>query len=100
MGQASGFRVRVDVAALYDVADQFDSVAGSVVGLARAQLGFGGAVAGRAHITDGDALRRAFGLLSAELTGWARAADEIGAGLRCGAGRYVESERAAAERVG
>jgi hypothetical protein len=100
MGQASGFRVRVDVAALHDIADQFDSVVGSVAGLARARLSFGGAVAGRTHTADGDALRRIFDLLSADLTWWARAADEIGAGLRCGADRYVESERAAAERVG
>jgi Excreted virulence factor EspC, type VII ESX diderm len=100
MGQASGFSVRVDVAALHAVADTFDSVAGSVAGLARARLSFGGAVAGRAHTADGDALRRSFDLLSVDLTGWARAVDEIGAGLRCGADRYVESERAAADRVG
>ena len=100
MGQPSGLRVSVDVAALRAVADRFDSVAQSAAHAARARLGFDGATAGRAHTADGEALRRAFDLLSVDLTGWARAADEIGAGLRCGADRYVESERDAAERVG
>ena len=100
MGHASGTRVSVDVAALRAVADHFDSVAQSVARAARARLRFGGAVAGRAHTADGEALRRTFDLLSVDLTGWARAADETGTGLRCGADCYVKSERVAAERVG
>ena len=78
----------------------FDSVAQSVARVAGARLRFGGAMAGRAHAADGETLRRTLDLLSVDLTGWARAADEIGTGLRCGADRYVEAERAAAERVG
>ena len=100
MGHASGLRVNVDVAALRAVADHFDSVAQSVARVAGARLRFGGAMAGRAHAADGETLRRTLDLLSVDLTGWARAADEIGTGLRCGADRYVEAERAAAERVG
>ena len=64
MGHASGLRVNVDVAALRAVADHFDSVAQSVARVAGAQLRFGGAMAGRAHAADGEALRRTLDLLS------------------------------------
>lgn len=98
MGQPSG--LHVDAAALYTVADRFDSVARSAACAARTRLRFDGAVAGRAHTGDGEALRRALDLLLSDLRGWARSADEISTGLRCGADGYAQAERIAAERVG
>jgi uncharacterized protein YukE len=97
MGQQGA---RVDTSALAAVADHFDSAADIVARAARAPLSFDGALAGRAHTVDGDALRRSMDRLTAELAHWSRAAAEIGACLRAGADRYADADQRVAARIG
>ena len=91
--------MRVDAAALRGIADRFDSIAQTLAGAARAGTGFGGATAGRAHVPDGEALRRGLDRLAGEVTDWARAAGEIAIGIRCGAIEYTESDRVLGDRI-
>ncbi|MDH6197027.1 hypothetical protein M2272_003680 [Mycobacterium frederiksbergense] len=94
---------RVDIAAVLDIARQYDVIAEIVDTTARTRLGtpaFGGANAGRAHTFHGDAVRAALDDLTDSLRQWARAAREVGATLRASADRYVIADAAAADRVG
>ncbi|BBZ10345.1 type VII secretion target [Mycobacterium branderi] len=98
MGQAF-----IDVAALRAVANRMDDSAELVAGAARSQLaglGFGGTVAGRAHVASGDALHTAVSRITDELSQWTRASFEIAAALRAGADRYAEADRRGAARIG
>lgn len=97
MGQRSA--LGVDAAALYAIADRTDAIAQSLFRAGRTGLRFDGASAGRGYHADGQAVRRDLDLVTAELIGWARATEQIAYGLRCGAQRYAETERAVVERV-
>jgi len=90
----------VDAAAVHAVADHFDRVAELVDRAGRTSPTFDGALAGRAYLADGDALRRALDRLTVDLAQWARAAAEIGAALRAGADRYVDADQRGAARIG
>jgi hypothetical protein len=86
---------RIDVAALREVARQFDASAAIIdaaVSTHLSGLGFGGAMAGRAYTARGDALRAALERTADALTEWSRASAEIAAALRGSAGRYVDSD--------
>ena len=91
--------MRIDAAALRVIADHFDSIAQTLAGAARTRAGFGGATAGRAHLPDGEALRRNLDCKLGEVSEWARAAGEISVGLRCGAVEYIESDQALGDRI-
>ena len=95
-------RTRVDVAAVYAVADQLSAAAEIIDGaLAEhlARLSFSGASAGRAHTARGDTLRAALERLAVELSQWSRATIEISSALRAGADRYADAELYAAARI-
>lgn len=68
--------------------------------VARLPLRFDGACAGRAHSADGSAIRGALDRPAIDLMAWARSADEISAGLRCGADRYTEAEAGVSAGMG
>ena len=92
----------IDVAAVHAVADRFGAAAGILDNAANgslAGLSFGGAAAGRAHAGRGDALRCRLDRFADDLRQWSRAAGEIAAALRAGAGRYADTERYAAARI-
>lgn len=92
----------IDVAAVRAVADQFEAAAellDRAAGDHLARLTFGGHSAGRAYAARGDALRVVLQHLAAELAQWSRAAGEIAAALRAGAGRYADAELYAAARI-
>lgn len=94
---------RIDVAAVRDAARQYDAVADLVDAAVRTHLTglrFDGAVAGRAHAAQGDALRLAVDDLVQRLRLWARASAEIAAELRSCADRYVEVDIRGAHRIG
>ena len=82
------------------VADNFNRVAELVGEAARVRLRFGGAVAGRAHIADGDAVARAMDRMIVDLAQWSRAAAEIGICLGAGADRYAEADHRASVGIG
>lgn len=90
---------RVDVSALRTIADHFDTVTELVDRAARTRLAFDGAVAGRTHAAGGDAVRCALSGVVADLGQWSRAATEVAACLRAGAGRYAEADQAAAAGI-
>jgi Excreted virulence factor EspC, type VII ESX diderm len=97
-----GSETSIDLAAVYAVADRFGAAAAIIENAANdhlARLSFGGAVAGREHAARGDALRSGLGRLAAELSQWARAADEIAVTLRAGAQRYADTERYVTARI-
>jgi hypothetical protein len=89
----------VDTVAVRAVADRFDAAADELDRAARTPLGFDSLTAGRAHTADGDELRLQLHRVINELSAWARAAAEIGAGLRAGADRYVDTDRDAATGI-
>ncbi len=94
---------RTDVAAVLDVARQYDMASDLVDGAVRAHLTglrFDGAVAGRIHAAHGDAVRLAVDDLAYRLQQWARAAAEIAAELRSSANRYVDADVRGARRIG
>jgi len=94
---------RVDVAALHDVARQYDAASDIVDAAVRTHLTglrFDGAVAGRVHAAQGDALRLAVDDLVHRLQQWTRAAAEIAAELRSCADRYVDVDVRGARRIG
>jgi hypothetical protein len=94
---------RVDVAALYAVAHQYEAVADIVDAAVRTHLTglvFDGAAAGRVHVARGDAVRTAVNHVVEQLRQWSRAAAEIAAALRASADRYAEADARAAGRVG
>ena len=94
---------RVDVAAVLDVARQYDTASDIVDAAIRNHLSglrFDGAVAGRMHAAQGDALRLALNELVNRLHQWARAATEIAAELRSCADRYVDVDDRGARRIG
>lgn len=94
---------RVDVAAVRDVADEFDASAGDLDDALRAHLfglGFAGATAGRAYVARGDAVHASLDRLADELTAWSRASAEIAAALRASADRYERSDERAGARLG
>jgi hypothetical protein len=95
-------RTEVDASATYRVADQFAAAADLIDGVVNehlARLAFGGACAGRAHTSRGDALRAELGRLTAGLSQWARACSEVAAALRASADRYADAELYAAARI-
>ena len=94
---------RVDVAAVLDAARQYDAAADIVDTAIRTHLTglrFDGAVAGRVHTAQGDALRIAVDDVVDRLHQWARAATEIAAELRSCADRYVDVDASGARRIG
>ena len=94
---------RVDVAAVHDVARQYDAASDIVDAAVRTHLTglrFDGAVAGRVHAAQGDALRLAVDDLVHRLQQWTRAAAEIAAELRSCADRYVDVDVRGARRIG
>ena len=94
---------RVDVAALLDVARQYEAAAELVDAAVRTHLTaleFDGAVAGRAYTARGDAVRLGVGEVVEQLRQWSRAATEIAATLRTSADRYLDADLRAARRVG
>jgi hypothetical protein len=94
---------RVDVAAVLDAARQYDSAADIVDAAIRTHLTglrFDGAVAGRMHTAQGDALRIAVDAVVDRLHEWARAATEIAAELRSCADRYDDVDARGALRIG
>ena len=94
---------RVDVAALFGVAGQYEAVADIIDGAVRSHLSglaFDGAAAGRMHVARGDALRHAVDNVVDQLRQWSRACAEIAAALRTSADRYAQADAHAARRVG
>lgn len=94
---------RVDVAAVLDAARQYDTASDIVDAAIRSHLTglrFDGAVAGRVHAPQGDALRVAIDDVVQRLHQWARAATEIAAELRSCADRYVDVDARGARRIG
>ena len=94
---------RVDVAAVLDAARQYDTASDIVDAAIRTHLTglrFDGAVAGRMHTAQGDALRLALNELVHRMHQWARAATEIAAELRSCADRYVDVDERGARRIG
>jgi hypothetical protein len=94
---------RVDVAAVFEAARQYDTASDIVDAAIRTHLTglrFDGAVAGRMHTAQGDALRLAINDLVHGLRQWVRAATEIAAELRSCAYRYVDADDRGARRVG
>jgi uncharacterized protein YukE len=94
---------RVDVAAVLDVARQYDAASDIVDAAIRTHLTglrFDGAVAGRMHAGQGDALRVALSELVSRLDQWVRAATEIAAELRSCADRYADVDDRGARRIG
>ena len=95
-------RTEIDVPATHRTADQFRAAAGIIDRALSDQLGrlaFGGASAGRAHSTRGEALRTELERLTAEVAQWSRASVEIAAALRASADRYADAELYAAARI-
>jgi excreted virulence factor EspC (type VII ESX diderm) len=90
----------VDVGELLQAARQYDAAAEIIEACVRVRLRFGGATAGRAHTTSGDALRTALDECTGPLRQWARAAGEVAAVLRNTTDRYVAADAGAAARVG
>jgi hypothetical protein len=94
---------RVDVAAVLEAARQYDNAADIVDTAIRTHLTglrFDGAVAGRMHALQGDALRVAVDDLADRLRQWTRAATEIAVELRSCAERYVDVDIRGAGRIG
>jgi uncharacterized protein YukE len=94
---------RVDVAAVLDIARQYDAASDMVDAAVQTHLTglrFDGAVAGRIHAAQGDALRLAVDDVVHRLRQWARACAEIAAELRSCADRYVDVDARGAQRIG
>ncbi|MEY8017951.1 hypothetical protein [Mycobacterium servetii] len=92
----------VDVAAVHRVADRLEAAAeliDNAVGEHLARLAFGGAAAGRAYTTRGDALRAGLQRLATELSQWSRASAAVAVALRASAERYADAELYAARRI-
>jgi hypothetical protein len=90
-----GSGTQIDVAALRDIADQFEQSADAldvVVHTGVAQRGFGGATAGRDYVARGEALCAAMDDIADALSAWSRASSEICASLRASADRYLASD--------
>jgi hypothetical protein len=88
---------------MLDVARQYDTASDIVDAAIRTHLTglrFDGAVAGRIHTAQGDAVRLALNDLLHRLHQWARAAKEIAAELRSCAYRYVDVDDRGARRIG
>jgi uncharacterized protein YukE len=94
---------RVDVAAVLDAAQRYDTAAGlleSALQRCLVSLTFGGAQAGREYTAEGDDVRRAVGGTVAALRAWSRCNHEIASQLRTSAGAYVQVDDSAARRIG
>ncbi len=93
----------VDIAALRSVADQYQTVADLLDGAVRTHLGgltFDGAIAGRAYVARGDAVRDGVEHVVQQVRQWSRACSEIAAVLRVSANRYADADARAGSRVG
>ena len=100
MGQRDAF---VDAPTVHAVANRLDETAHLIDAAVRTHFGrlaFDGAIAGRAHAGQGDAIRFALHRLSGELAQWARATAEVAAVLRASADRYAEADQYAAAGIG
>lgn len=94
---------RVDVAAVLAAARQYEIAGEALDAAVRTQLSglaFGGAEAGRLHVSRGDAVHVAIDRILDQLSSWARACSEIASALRAAADRYVEADLSAGRRVG
>lgn len=101
MGTTSA--ARVDTSVIRTVAREYETAASILDGAVRTHLSsvdIGGAMSGRAHIAQGDALRAALDGLATSLRQWSRAAMEIAAVLRVAADRYQDADASAASRLG
>ncbi|PRC42722.1 hypothetical protein C6A85_000000109015 [Mycobacterium sp. ITM-2017-0098] len=101
MGTAGA--ARVDTAAVRAIAREYETAASILDSAARTHLGdvdVDGAMAGRAYVAHGDALRTAVFDLAASLRQWSRATMEIAAALRASVDRYQDADSYAAGRVG
>lgn len=88
---------------MLDAARQYDTASDIVDAAIRTHLTglrFDGAVAGRIHTAQGDAIRLALNDLVHRLHQWARATKEIAAELRSCADRYVDVDDRGARRIG
>lgn len=94
---------RVDVAAVLDAARQYDAAADILDTAIRSHLTglrFDGAVSGRMHAAQGDALRAAVEHVVDRLHEWMRANTEVAAELRSCAYRYADVDIRGARRIG
>jgi uncharacterized protein YukE len=92
---------RVDVAAVRDIAAEFDASAATLDdALRQSHLGFGGATAGRAYAARGDDLRATLQQVIDGVTAWSRASVEISAALRASVDRYERADERSAARLG
>jgi len=101
MGESDA--ARVDVMAVVDAARRYDAVADMIeaaVSAHQAQTAFDGALAGRSHVAQGDALRNAMALLVDQMRTWSRACAEIASALRVSADAYAGVEAVGARRLG
>ncbi|MBU8821815.1 type VII secretion target [Mycolicibacterium goodii] len=96
-------RARVDADALRAAANGYDAVAQTVDTIVRTALNrpvFDGAVAGRMHVAQGNAVRDALDDIIGAMRRWATSADDIAHVLRGSADRYGFADEYAASRVG
>jgi|KBSSwiStaDraftv2_1062776.scaffolds.fasta_scaffold02019_9 hypothetical protein len=101
MGESDA--ARVDVMAVLDAARSYDAVADMIeaaVSAHQSQTAFDGALAGRSHAAQGDALRNAMALLVDQMRTWSRASAEIASALRVSADAYAGVEAVGARRLG
>lgn len=93
----------VDVAALYDVAAEYQATADAIDAVVRTRLSglrFGGAAAGHLHTARGDAVRVAVDRIVDQLGHWSRASREVAFALRASVDRYADADDRAGRRVG
>lgn len=101
MGDPAG--ARLDLELLRDVARRYGALSDELADTTRRQLSgltFGGESAGRVHGARGEALRASVEGLGVGLLTWARAADEVAAGLAASAERYQHADARGAVRMG
>jgi hypothetical protein len=101
MGQTD--TARVDVPALHAAAWHYQAIADMLDDTVRRHLSglvFDGAVAGRAYVDRGDALRTRVDHLTDQLSSWSRMCVEISSALRRSADRYAEADDRASDKVG
>lgn len=92
-------RARIDITALTNAARRFDAAAEALSRHAHARLTFGAATAGRAHASDGEAVRVAGLRLVDDIGGWALACAGIATALRSTADGYADAEAHATARL-
>lgn len=91
----------IDLTAVHDAAGRFSASAADLDGALQAHPAcFGGAVAGRAYLSRGDALRSALDQIAQQIADWARASADIAASLTVTAAGYRDADVRAGARQG